>query len=178
MHRQRLEMLDLCGEVLPDTVVVGDPTQPIHAGNFAFDAPRGGGYMNSATGYGTLSYAPEAAMGAALATKVPVLCVIRDGGFQFALAELGTLADEGLPVAVVVWNGASHEEIADAMRAAGVAEIGVAPMPPDFAAVARAYGPGAAHAAGPDALRAALERFRDDMRPTLIEVDAMRYVGD
>ena len=177
-QRRRLALLDLCAEILPEAVVVGDSTQPVYAGNFRFDTPRDGGYINSATGYGTLGYGVGAAMGAALATGGPVLCVTGDGGFQFALGELGTLADEALPVAVVVWNSASHEEIADAMRAAGVAEIGVAPTPPDFVAVARAYGLEAVHAAGPDGLRAALKRFRDDMRPMLIEVDAARYVGD
>lgn len=174
-RRAMVEMLHLCVEAIPEAVIVGDSTGPVYAGNLYFDTPRDGGYANSATGYGTLGYAPGAAIGAALATGGPVICLIGDGGLQFALSELGTLADEGLPVLVIVWNNAGHGEIADAMRNAGMTPIGVAPTPPDFVAVAHAYGIAAERVGDPAALRAGVGRFARRMRPMLIEVDADAY---
>jgi acetolactate synthase-1/2/3 large subunit len=158
---------------LPDCIFVGDSTEPVYAGNLTFEPDRPGGWFNSATGFGTLGYAAPAAIGAALADPGgPVLALVGDGGLQFTLAELGTAADESAPVILLVWNNRGYGEIARAMQGAGVAPIGVTPTPPDYVAVARAYGLWAERtssaAALPDLLRAA----RATGGPALIDFDA------
>jgi acetolactate synthase-1/2/3 large subunit len=60
-------------------------------------------------GLGTMGFAVPAAMGAAQAQRTqggsrPVLAVVGDGGFQMTLQELGTIAQEKLPVKIVILN--------------------------------------------------------------------------
>jgi len=69
-----------------------------------------------------------------------VVCLVGDGGLQFAAAELRTARDEGAAVTFVVWNNAGCREIAEAMRDAGTEVIGCAPSPLDHAALAAACG--------------------------------------
>jgi acetolactate synthase-1/2/3 large subunit len=65
---------------------------------------------------------------------------------------------ERLPVTFVIWNNRGYREIAEAMAAAGTEVIGCDPAPPDFGALAAAFG--MAHIAcpaDPAAVGAALE---------------------
>ncbi|MCB0339067.1 MAG: biosynthetic-type acetolactate synthase large subunit, partial [Bdellovibrionales bacterium] len=56
-------------------------------------------------GLGTMGFALPAALGAKLASpNREVVAVIGDGGFQMTLQELGTIAQEGLAVKVIVLN--------------------------------------------------------------------------
>ncbi len=56
-------------------------------------------------GAGTMGFALPAAIGAALsAPHRQVVAIIGDGGFQMTLQELGTLAQERLPVKIVILN--------------------------------------------------------------------------
>lgn len=56
-------------------------------------------------GLGTMGFALPAAMGAKMANPSrEVIAVIGDGGFQMTFQELGTIAQEGLPVKVVILN--------------------------------------------------------------------------
>jgi acetolactate synthase-1/2/3 large subunit len=138
--RDAAGVLDALREALPGAILVGDSTQPVYAGNLAYDHDRPGGWFNSATGYGTLGYAPAAAIGAALADpKAPVVCIVGDGGFQFSIGELATAVEEGLPVIFLIWNNRGYREIAHAMAEAAVRPIGVDLFTPDFRAIAKAY---------------------------------------
>ncbi|MEO0635319.1 MAG: 5-guanidino-2-oxopentanoate decarboxylase [Pseudomonadota bacterium] len=144
-YQSHIALLNSIRDAVPDTVFVGDSTQLVYAGNLAFAPGDTGNWFNSATGYGTLGYGLSAAMGAKLADEErPVLCIIGDGGLQFALGDLGTLAALGVPVVVLVWNDSAYGEIAQSMRAAGIAEEVIAVScevtAPDFATIARAYG--------------------------------------
>ncbi|WP_245542246.1 thiamine pyrophosphate-dependent enzyme [Rubellimicrobium thermophilum] len=168
-----LAVLETIREALPEAVVMGDSTEPVYAGNLFFEAGQPGGWANSATGFGTLGWALPAAIGAALADPArPVIALAGDGGLQFTLSELGTLADEQAPVILLVWNNAGYREIEMAMRAAGAEPLGVRPTPPDFVAVARAWGIAAeritALADLPGRLQAAARRGG----PTLIDLPA------
>lgn len=125
----QLAVIEAIRDAMPGAVIVGDSTQPVYAGNLFFDAAFPGGWFNAATGYGALGYGPGAAVGAALAHGGPVVCLIGDGGLQFAAAELRSAVDEVLPVAFVVWNNAGYREIAEAMAAAGAPVIGCDPSP-------------------------------------------------
>jgi len=56
-------------------------------------------------GLGTMGFALPAAVGAKIgAPERPVVCVVGDGGFQMTCQELGTIAQEQLPVKILVLN--------------------------------------------------------------------------
>ena len=140
-YRGQVAFLEALREAMPGSLMVGDSTQPIYAGNLFYDHDRPGGWFNAATGYGALGYAIPAAIGAAIAVPdTPVICVVGDGGAQFSLPEVMTAVDENLSITFVVWNNQGYREIANSMEAAGVAVIGCEPTPPSFAATAQSFG--------------------------------------
>lgn len=170
-HRRALEVLEIVRAALPGSPIVGDSTEPVYAGNLLFEPDAPGGWFNSGLGFGTLGYALPAAIGRALADPSrPVVALVGDGGLQFTLSELGTLADEGVPVVVLVWNSHGYAEIEMAMRDAGVEPIGVTPTPPDFVAVARAYGLWAERATSLAGLPALLRLAAERGGPSLIDL--------
>jgi acetolactate synthase-1/2/3 large subunit len=168
--RDAAGVLDALREALPGAILVGDSTQPVYAGNLAYDHDRPGGWFNSATGYGTLGYAPAAAIGAALADpKAPVVCIVGDGGFQFSIGELATAVEEGLPVIFLIWNNRGYREIAHAMAEAAVRPIGVDLFTPDFRAIAKAYDIPFSRPPSLRALGSALNAARARKGPSIIE---------
>lgn len=125
-----LPFVEAMRDAMPGAIIVGDSTQPVYAANIAYDHDRPGGWFNAATGFGALGFGPGAAVGAALAAPgVPVICLVGDGGLQFSPGELRTAVDEKLPITFIVWNSASYQEIADAMRAVEAEVIGCHPSP-------------------------------------------------
>jgi acetolactate synthase-1/2/3 large subunit len=150
---------------------VGDSTEPVYAGNLFFEPDAAGGWFNSAMGFGTLGYALPAAIACALADPSrPVVALAGDGGLQFTLPELGTAADEGANVIVLVWNNHGYREIESAMLEAGAEPIGVTPRPPDFVLLAGAYWMPAERLESLDALPEALRTAARRGGPCLIEL--------
>ena len=140
-YRHQVKILQALRDAVPNSVMVGDSTQPIYAGNLYYDHDRAGGWFNAATGYGALGYAIPASIGAAIAAPdTPVICLVGDGGAQFSLPEIMCAVDEKLPIRFVVWNNRGYGEIASSMAAAGVSVVGCDPSPPDFAATAASFG--------------------------------------
>jgi acetolactate synthase-1/2/3 large subunit len=169
----QLEAVEMIRDTLPSAIIVGDSTQPVYAANLYYDHDRPGGWFNAATGFGALGYGPPAAIGAALAAPdVPVVCLTGDGGFQFTLSELGSARDAGTPVIFVVWNNMGYREIELSMRGASVEPVGVSPAPPDFCAIATAYGIGAERVSQLGELPGALRRARETGAPFVIEIEA------
>jgi len=168
--RDQVAMLEAIRAAVPGSIIVGDSTQPVYAGNLYYDHDRAGGWFNAATGYGALGFGPGAAVGAALASPgTPVICLIGDGGLQFSPGELRTALDENLPVTFVVWNNAGFQEIADAMVDAGTEVIGCTPSPLKMGPFAEACDlPFASVPADPAALRQALDAR--PAGPNLIEI--------
>jgi acetolactate synthase-1/2/3 large subunit len=58
-------------------------------------------------GMGAMGFALPAAIGAALATGRPAICIAGDGGFQINLQELQTVVHYNLPVKMIVMNNHS-----------------------------------------------------------------------
>ena len=130
----QLDIVEVIRDAMPNSIIVGDSTQPIYAANLYYDHDRPRGWFNAATGYGALGFGPGAAVGAAIAAPgTPVVCLIGDGGLQFSPGELRTAVDENLPITYVVWNNAGFREIEDSLRQAKVDPIiGCNPSPLDM----------------------------------------------
>lgn len=167
--QDQVNLLGVIRDTLPGSLIVGDSTQPVYAGNLYHDHDRPGGWFNAATGYGALGFAPGAAVGAALADPgAQVVCLIGDGGLQFSPGELRTAVDEGLNITFLVWNNAGFGEIASAMREVGAPVLGCDPSPLKLAPFAAACDlPFTSILPDPDALRAALQT---DSGPRMIEI--------
>lgn len=168
---REVALLELIRETLPGTIIVGDSTQAVYAGNLYYEADRPNGWFNAATGYGALGYGPPAAIGAAIAEPdTPVICLVGDGGFQFALSEIGSAKDCGANVIFLVWNNDGYGEIEKYMIECGIQPEGVKPSAPDFAMIAAAYGIPGKHLASIEDLPAALKEAAGKSGPFVIEM--------
>ncbi|MDI9409139.1 MAG: 5-guanidino-2-oxopentanoate decarboxylase [Candidatus Pacebacteria bacterium] len=179
--RSEIAVLQTIQRALPRVIIVGDSTQPVYSGNIYFDVERVRGWFNAATGYGTLGYAPGAAIGAAIGAAVmgdraPVVCLVGDGGLQFSLGELGSAVDAGTPVIFIVWNSEGFLEIENFMIAKQIHPEGVRPVPPDFMKLAEAYRIPSERVLRLADLTPALARAAGRDTPSLIEIVASETV--
>jgi 5-guanidino-2-oxopentanoate decarboxylase len=164
-------VLDALRAALPrDGIVVTDMTQIAYTANpyFPCELPR---CWFHPCGFGTLGYAMPAAIGAKIgAPDRAVVAVCGDAGFLFTVQELGTAAELGLPLPILLWNNDALGQIAQNMRDVGIPEIAVTPKNPDFQALAKAYG---IRAVRPDSLKGIEDALTEAFQakgPTLIEV--------
>ncbi len=140
-YQGMVRFLDTLRDTLPASLIVGDSTQAIYAGNLYYDHDRVGGWFNAATGFGALGFGPPAAIGASLGKpETSTICIVGDGGFQFVLGELGAAVDERVPVIFIVWNNQGYQEIERAMIEVDIDPVGVRPSAPDYLKIAEAYG--------------------------------------
>lgn len=163
-----LATLRLC---LPDSIIVGDQTQLVYAGNTAFSANSPGSYFNSATGFGTLGYALPASIGASIAApQRPIVALMGDGGFQFSLAELASAVEAKTPVIAILHNNHGYGEIKSYMEDQNISPIGVDILNPDFKAIAIAYKWNVEEASTLEQFTTVLSLERDAEIPLLIIV--------
>ena len=121
--------------------------------------------------YVGMGYGLPAALGARVATGRPTIAVCGDGGFQMTMAELGTAAQHGLPVVVVVVNDGGLTLIRHVQdREYGGRRFAVDLQNPDFAAVAAAYGIASEQVRTPEAVAEAVARALKRQAPALIEL--------
>jgi acetolactate synthase-1/2/3 large subunit len=113
-------------------------------------------------------------IGAKLARPDRPVCVVAgDGGFQMTLPELGTAAQQGLPLVVVVVNDGGLtliRRVQDRQFAGRRCEVDLAN--PDFVALAQAYGIAAERVGNPDELEQAVAGAVAAGRLTLLEYRA------
>ena len=168
-----LEFLQSVRTALPaDAVVVADMAIPGYwlGGYGRVDRPR---TLQYPVGWGTLGYALPASVGPGVLRDRPVLAVCGDGGFMFAVGELATLAQERLPVTVLVVDDGGYGMLRYDQDHAGDEHRGVDLLRPDFAALAESFGIAAArvHGVGP-ALADALAEAMGSGEPRLVVTDA------
>lgn len=101
------------------------------------DGPRRFAYP---MGWGTLGYALQGAIGAATAGWVSPIVVCGDGGALFGIAELATLAQEELPVTVLIVDDEAYGMLKYDQLHLGDDPSGVDLTSPAFDDLARAFG--------------------------------------
>jgi thiamine pyrophosphate-dependent acetolactate synthase large subunit-like protein len=136
-----IEVLDQIRDALPAaSLVFNDPTTIAFwaRSHWKTDRPR---TWFVPSGFGTLGFALPAAIGARLARPdTPSVAIIGDAGIMFTIQDLMTAVQEHVPVIVVVFNDEGygverrHQDHLYGRRS------GVDVMPPDFVALARAFG--------------------------------------
>lgn len=153
--------------VTSDTVVVCDMAIPgyWYGGYGRIERSR---LLQYPVGWGTLGFALPAAVGPAAAGH-PTLAVCGDGGFMFAVGELATLAQERLPLTVLVVDDGGYGMLRYDQEVAGDPIRGVALSGPRWSALGEAFGVGVAEVAGVGAeLAAALGEALASGEPRLV----------
>lgn len=125
-------------------------------------------------GMGAMGFALPAAIGAALGAGGPVVMIAGDGGVQLNIQELQTVARNRIPLKMVILDNQCHGMVRQFQRSyfeSRYAGTMWGYSAPDFGAVARAYGIGAARIATaadiPTGLR---ELWADPDEPFLLHV--------
>ncbi|HVP29113.1 MAG TPA: thiamine pyrophosphate-binding protein [Myxococcota bacterium] len=110
------------------------------ARHMTFDAPRR--VLLTSGGHGAMGYDLPSAVGAALARPDDlVLCVVGDGSFQINMQELGTIAEYGLPVKIVVVDNQRLAMVSQFQKVAFGSDPSTGDRARfDFAGFARLYG--------------------------------------
>jgi acetolactate synthase-1/2/3 large subunit len=91
-------------------------------------------------GWGTLGFGFPAALGAAAGGANRVVAVCGDGGFLYACGDLATLAQEELPVTVIVVDDGGYGMLRYDQQHLGLDARGVDLATPDFTALVRSFG--------------------------------------
>jgi pyruvate dehydrogenase (quinone) len=99
-----------------------------------------------------------------------VISLSGDGGFAMLMGDFLTLAQEELPVKVVIFNNSTLGFVAMEMKASGFLETGTTLQNPDFAAVARAAGVHAIRVEDPTELEDAIREILAHPGPALLDV--------
>jgi thiamine pyrophosphate-dependent acetolactate synthase large subunit-like protein len=125
-------------------------------------------------GSGTLGYGLPAAIGAACAIErsggnQKVICIVGDGGFQYTMHELATLAQYRLPVKVLLVNDNAYGVIAFLQRIQFGHTHEVALQNPNFCRLAEAYGIPAWQVKTLSELEGSLSRWLETPGPALME---------
>lgn len=164
--------LDNLRQVLPeDTIIAGDSTQPVYAGNSFMPVNQPRSWITSTTGYGTLGYGLPAAIGAKLGQPDrPVVAIVGDGGFMFTLPELATAVQESLSLPIIIWNNEGYGEIRDYMQEQQITLVGVDLYTPDFSVLAKGFGCPGERARDMPHFRTLVESALAHKGPSIIEV--------
>ncbi|MHB8457642.1 MAG: thiamine pyrophosphate-dependent enzyme, partial [Acidimicrobiales bacterium] len=162
------ELTPLVGEA---TVVVKDSTIPAYTwGNRLLPVKRTRRSImpnGFAIGLGVAHALGAAAAGGG----APVICMVGDGGFMLGATELATIAAEGLPVVVIVFNDGGYGILRNIQDKQYGRRIGVDLGRPDFCGLAGALGVQAERVETPRSFGAAVRKALEEQRPYLVEVD-------
>jgi pyruvate dehydrogenase (quinone) len=103
-----------------------------------------------------------------------VISLSGDGGFTMLMGDFLTLAQEGLPVKVIVLNNGTLGFVELEMKAAGLIETGVELKNPDFAAMANAVGIHGRRVTRASDLASAIAEVLSHEGPALLDVVSNR----
>ncbi len=169
LDSRALRFLDAIRFAVPDDgIVVADMCIPGYwlAGFYTPARPR---KLQIPLGWGTLGYAFPAALGASLAGSGPVVAVAGDGGFLYAPGELATVAQEQLPLTLVIVDDGGYGMLRYDQDVTGSDRYGVDLLTPDFAALVRSFGLRAQEVDGlDDEFGEALARHVEEPGPSVL----------
>lgn len=170
-HSVELDVLDQIRKALPaEAMVFNDPTTIVFWARSWWKcyAPR---TWFVPSGFGTLGFALPSAIGAAIAKPgTPSLAIIGDAGVMFTIQDLMTAVEHRIPVIVLVFNDKGygverrHQDHLYGRRS------GVDLLPPDFVALARAFGAKGVRVENIRDVGATLKSALGEAGPVLIEV--------
>jgi len=136
-----IELCRLLRAAIPrETLVVGDVASLVYRMFVHFDAYEPASFLYPA-GYIAMGYGLPAAVGAQLARPdAPVVCIAGDGSFSMSMMELATVAQNAIPVKIVLLNNDCLGSIAHfAGEDRPDLEQVVALRNPDFVSLAEAH---------------------------------------
>ena len=124
----------------------------------------------SSGGLGTMGFALPAAMGAALGCPDrETWAICGDGGFQMTMQQLGTLAQEHIPVKIAILDNTKLGMIRQWQELVYAGNYQASHLQnPDFVMLAAAYGIPAFRATAPEEVSAAIAAARAVAGPALI----------
>jgi benzoylformate decarboxylase len=161
-----------------DAILVGESASNLTALHRYVRIARPASYF--ATASGGLGFGLPAAIGVALAERHtgrrrPVIAVIGDGSFHYAVQALWTAAREQLPVVFVVPVNREYailKSFAQFLQTPGVPGLDLPGL--DITAIARGYGCAAEQAESADAAEDALRQALQAAGPTVLSVPISR----
>jgi len=164
--------LDTIRAVLPrDGIFVKDICQAGFASYFAYPVLEPRTYITS--GYqGNLGYAFPTALGAKVAyPDRATVAVVGDGGFNFAIQELATMAEHKIGLTVILFNNAALGNVKRDQLTRFEGRTIASELPnPSYAKLAESYGVAGYTADSPAKLKPVLEKALADNAPALIEI--------
>ena len=143
----------------------------VYAGYFGWKALEPRTYVTC--GYqGTLGFGYPTALGVKVANPTkPVLSILGDGGFMFAVQELATAVQEEIGVIALVFNNSSYGNVRRDQKRLFDGRVNATELRnPDFMALASSFGAKGYQVASPEELRPVLRQAIAEDKPALIEV--------
>ena len=136
---------------------------------YAFDTE--GGHITSG-GLGTMGFALPAALGAQVgAPSACVVAIIGDGGFQMNVQELATVAQEHLPLKIVILNNEHLGMVRQWQELFFDGRYSSVDLPsPDFVMIARGFGVDGERVDERESLAGALDRMLQARGPYLLDI--------
>jgi acetolactate synthase-1/2/3 large subunit len=167
----QLEILNaLRKELADDSIFVTGVTNIGYWANLAYEVRRPRTFITSSY-FATLGYSFPTALGAKIAAPDrQVVCVVGDGGFLYACAELATAVRYGINLVTLVFNDQAFGSTkSDQMVNFQGRVVGTEVNNPDFARLAEVFGAKGLKAA-PEQLGKVLREALEIKRPVVIEV--------
>jgi len=170
-NQQRV-MEAIRGTISRDAIIVADPTIPAYWATRGMTCYEPRTYL-SPHGWGSIGFAFPAALGAKVARPDRQVIVISgDGGFQLNLQELGTAAQFGIKVVVLLFNDGAWGVLRDRQRDYhGGRYYATNLVNPDFVKLVESYGLAATRVYSCQEMSVALENALKDKAFHLIDVE-------
>jgi acetolactate synthase-1/2/3 large subunit len=157
-------------ELADDAIFVCGVTNIGYWSNLAYEVRRPRTFITSSY-FATLGFSFPTALGAKIAAPDrQVVCVVGDGGFMYACAELATAVRYGINLVTIVFNDQAYGSTkSDQLVNFRGRTVGTELNNPDFAKLAEVFGARGLKAT-PERLGKALREALDSKRPVVIEV--------
>jgi len=164
-------------ELADDAIFVCGVTNIGYWSNLAYEVRHPRTFITSSY-FATLGFSFPTALGAKIAAPDrQVVCVVGDGGFMYACAELATAVRYGINLVTIVFNDQAYGSTkSDQLVNFRGRTVGTELNNPDFAKLAEVFGARGLKAA-PEQLGKVLREALDSKRPVVIEVSVPTMIA-